>query len=384
MIQLKIAFSLFVQWLKAPFKKRAYINKVKAEMERISKLKLPTNSNQPRGTLVIKCDDIGDFILWTPVIETLKQHAEKPIYFVGNQVLRPLYDQWFHFADEVLWIDKSQWDKQAYRDGIYNSVRKWNPQVACTPLFTRHFYLDDMILWASKASEKIAWDVKHHQYYENASFINSFINRTIKTDVPILHELKRNQEFIQKLFEVSSLPQAEWIQVKNVGREDALVVVPNASVKSKQLEWLALADIVKEVIPCFDKIILVGGKDAMERSLNIEAALNSDKVINLCGTKTLVDLVQLISTSAMVLTPDTAALHIAVATHTPTVVVSNGTMVPRFTDYEQMTESYFALVLPTGYSRSKFRVRYSSKQMQLIRKHDVINAIKKGIHRRAT
>ena len=110
---------------------------IRSEQKQIDTL--PLSSETKKGTLIVKCDDIGDFLLWQQVIPHIKANADGPITFVGNSVIKPLIEAWFDFADHYIWIQKSKWDDVNYRMDIYKQLRLINAKVAFTPLFTRHF-----------------------------------------------------------------------------------------------------------------------------------------------------------------------------------------------------------------------------------------------------
>ena len=54
-----------------------------------------------------------------------------------------------------------------------------------------------MLLLASNATERIAWDMSHHAYYPGlASELEGFTTRTITSQTPVELEYFRNIEFL--------------------------------------------------------------------------------------------------------------------------------------------------------------------------------------------
>ena len=207
LVALKLAISSLMQSFKARKSLIRLRRQMASDLDLISSL--PATNAATAGTLIIKCDDIGDFLVWQQVIPILEKHAPKPLMFVGNAAVRPLYEQYFDFADSTLWVDKKQWGDAAYRQSMYNKVRQLNPQMAITPLFTRNYSMDDLILLASNAPQRFAWHRQHHAYFPQMDMLDAYIGTQIMSQQPIKLEYFRNQEFVSKIF---NIPVEEKIQ----------------------------------------------------------------------------------------------------------------------------------------------------------------------------
>ncbi len=347
---------------------------VKKELQHIDAM--PQSKETRQGTLVVKCDDIGDFLVWQQVIPVLKSKAKSPLYFVGNKAIKSLYETYFDFADKVIWLDKSLWHDAAYRHELYNEISRLNVQVAFSPLFTRNFTLDDLLVLASHAPEKPAWSVKHHTYFPDFKLLENRWTSVLQSDKPVQLEYFRNNELISKLYN-ASIPEQFQVLFPNFNKHNTLVVVPVASAKSKSWKAEYFAQCINKVKPHFDRIILLGGANTIAVASQIAEQVNDSKLINLVDQTKLNELFAFIGEARLLLTVDTFAAHMGPLCATDTVVIGNGTNWQRFGDYEGKIKSGFKLILPPGYKKdyAKTKVHYSSSEIQEIEVDTVVKAI---------
>jgi len=372
-IRVRIFFSLMLQRIKMFSKNRRLSKNIENEMKEIGNM--PLNTKNKAGTLIVKCDDIGDFILWQHTIEHFKEKASQPIYFVGNKVLKEYYETAFPFADKAIWIDKSKWKEADYRQSIYDEVASFNAEIAITTCFTRNLFLDDMLVLSSQASQKIAWSMKHHIYYQTWLQQNNFLTQDIESENIHLLEYFRNIEFVEKIYNCS-IPK-EIIAVKNPVKKNQLIIVPLASVPSKSWGVENIIATIQQIDLHFEKIILVGGPDAVAACTEIEKSIQNNKIINLANKTSLSELFDLIAQSKLVISPDTAAMHMAILSKTPLIAIANGTMWQRFTNYQPYVNSFYKLITPPHVSmqENKLKIHFTRAEINEITIVEVVNAV---------
>jgi ADP-heptose:LPS heptosyltransferase len=369
--------SVFIQVLKQPGRVKKQKTFILAETARIMHLDLRDHSAK-KGTMIIKCDDIGDFLVWQQVIPALQEQAERPLIFVGNKVNRPLVETYFDFADEYIWIDKSRWGDADYRDAQYQRVNACQVKIAVTTLFTRNTGLDDLLLMATRAHDRRAWDMSHHAYFsELEQEIAPATTETIKSPEKIRLEYVRNIEFVNRVFG-SKLPLEFKPLFPDFGKQNRLVVVPVASAPSKCWDPFYYAEVIRQVSPLFDKIILLGGNDSSEACRVIESACQEPKIMNFAGQTSLNDMIPFIGESSLLLCPDTFALHTAVLTATDVVLLTNGTNWQRFSNYEPYISSRIKVLYPSGFKPEFEQVKlvYSRSEINAIQAEEVVKAIR--------
>ncbi|MBL7884274.1 MAG: hypothetical protein JNL69_09405 [Bacteroidia bacterium] len=377
---IKSAFSRLVQNIKKPLEEKKLADFIHDELHFIQQ-QIPNNTTQKKGTAIIKCDDIGDFLMWQQVIPFIKQHAEKPICFIGNKALQSLIESKFNFADAYIWVDKKKWGNKEYRIEQYKAINKLNVNIATTTLFTRHLKLDDLLLYASNANQRIAWNISHHAYFPKIKNIDQITTQTIKTDIKIELEYFRNIEFINKLYN-ANLPKEINPLYNEFKKQNKLAVVPLGNIKSKCWHADNYVQTLKSIESYFESIVILGGTDGIETGDYISQRCNSTKIQNLCGKTSIEDLFTIIGESQLVLCPDTSTLHIAVQTNTNVVLLSNGTNWQRFTNYAPYTKNKISVIYPPHFKPKfeKIKLQYSRSEINSIKPNTVINCIKQLIN----
>ncbi len=372
-IRVRIFFSLMLQRIKMFSKNRRLSKNIENEMKEIGNM--PLNTKNKAGTLIVKCDDIGDFILWQHTIEHFKEKASRPIYFVGNKVLKEYYETRFPFADKAIWIDKSKWKEADYRQSMYDKIASLNAETAISTCFTRNLFLDDMLVLSSQASRKIAWSMKHHIYYQTWLQHNNFLTQVIESENIHFLEYFRNIELVEKVYNCS-IPK-EIIAVKNQVKKNQLIFVPLASVPSKSWGVENIVTTIQQIDLYFEKIILVGGPDAVAACTEIEKSIQNNKIINLANKTSLSELFDLIAQSKLVISPDTAAMHMAILSKTPLIAIANGTMWQRFTNYQPYVNSFYKLITPPHVSmqENKLKIHFTRAEINEITIVEIINAV---------
>lgn len=372
-IRVRIFFSLMLQRIKMFSKNRRLSKNIENEMKEIGNM--PLNTKNKAGTLIVKCDDIGDFILWQHTIEHFKEKASRPFYFVGNKVLQEYYETAFPFADKAIWIDKSKWKEADYRQSMYNEVASFNAEIAITTCFTRNLFLDDMLILSSQASQKIAWSMKHHIYYQTWLQQDNFLTQVIESENIHLLEYFRNIEFVEKVYNYS-IPK-EITTIKNPVKKNQLIIVPLASVPSKSWGVENIIATIQQIDLHFEKIILVGGPDAVAACTEIEKSIQNNKIINLANKTSLSELFDLIAQSKLVISPDTAAMHMAILSKTPLIAIANGTMWQRFTNYQPYVNSFYKLITPPHVSmqENKLKIHFTRAEINEISMVEVVSAV---------
>jgi ADP-heptose:LPS heptosyltransferase len=362
-----------LQRIKMFSKNRRLSKNIENEMKEIGNM--PLNTKNKAGTLIVKCDDIGDFILWQHTIEHFKEKASRPFYFVGNKVLQEYYETAFPFADKAIWIDKSKWKEADYRQSMYNEVASFNAEIAITTCFTRNLFLDDMLILSSQASRKIAWGMKHHIYHQTWLQQNNFLTQVIESENIHLLEYFRNIEFVEKVYNYS-IPK-EITTIKNPVKKNQLIIVPLASVPSKSWGVENIIATIQQIDLHFEKIILVGGPDAVAACTEIEKSIQNNKIINLANKTSLSELFDLIAQSKLVISPDTAAMHMAILSKTPLIAIANGTMWQRFTNYQPYVNSFYKLITPPHVSmqENKLKIHFTRAEINEITIVEVVNAV---------
>ena len=115
--------------------------------------------------LLVRLDDIGDFILFASSLKVLVENFKaqnKNVLFLGNAVWKPLFENLFSSsALETIWLNKSEWfSNAAYRREMLAKMAELKPEKILLPSFTRSILLESVFKCVFPKAEAIAWAAK--------------------------------------------------------------------------------------------------------------------------------------------------------------------------------------------------------------------------------
>ena len=115
---------------------------------------LPSASPHTARLLVVRLDDIGDYLLFRNQLAVYKRSARwagRRITLLGNASWRPLFELLdADTVDEVLWVDKNRYLENApYRQTIWRALRDGGFETVIAASCTRPLLLDDLCLLAA-------------------------------------------------------------------------------------------------------------------------------------------------------------------------------------------------------------------------------------------
>lgn len=106
--------------------------------------------------------------------------------------------------------------------------------------------------------------------------------------------------------------------------DNYIVVHVGASTEEKTLSQLKMVNLLKRVQSSNEeKVVLIGSNDEVEFSMSVAEQLNGEKVINLVGKTSLLDLFPLIRNASLMVGADSAPIHISSLVATPVYNLSN-------------------------------------------------------------
>ncbi|NCX96195.1 MAG: hypothetical protein EBX41_07255, partial [Chitinophagia bacterium] len=166
----------------------------------------PVNATGTKKLLIIRLDDIGDYILYRQCLPYYKQSEawkEYNITLLGNEAWKPLFEVYDKVnVDNALWVNKKQYNEDGgYRRQIWEQLRAEGFETVICPARTRQLLLDDICALASHAPFKIGGHNQHKAKAINRlsdSVYTSFItldNHKIEYDY--------NIQFVQKSCQLS-------------------------------------------------------------------------------------------------------------------------------------------------------------------------------------
>ncbi|MBQ2385867.1 MAG: glycosyltransferase family 9 protein [Bacteroidales bacterium] len=326
-------------------------------------------SKRQSDTLILRTDNIGDFILWLDSASEIRKRLNGRITLLCSSAVASFARNIAYF-DEIQTIDtKKFFFNPIYRFKLLKKLKVQSYDLILNPLFSRDYFIGDTIVRNVCAKRKIGFG----QDYNNTEsrFIklisdkkkrskilskllsksNGFYSSLIETDKEDKMELKRNAEFVSKFFDCdfkASLPKLcfeipEFNQVK-----DYVVLFIGASQVKRNWGGKKFVNLIDRLSSF---VVLCGGDGDIEIADNIlRSVKQSNKILNLVGKTNLLELCSVINSANLVISNDTVAAHISALVRTKSIVICPGNFRKRFHPYDLDSVSddlkqYFPVVI---------------------------------------
>ena len=325
---------------------------------------LPPDADTGKHVLIIKAEDIGDYLLFRdflPYLSKFYRNKGYKITLLGNKVWKQVFDAYDQGAvDNVIWMDKNAFiTDAAYTKELFLSLRTYGFEVVVLAERWREIAWSDCLVLATGASR-----TKGPKNTDQNSAFNK-ISDAIYTDVfanswDLEHEFIFNKKF------------AEWITNENIGIARPSIPTPTpystkkivfniaASKKTKRWpisNWISLIKKIKDLYPDFG-LFMIGGHRELKDAKTIQEATHVESLV---GQLSIPDTIAFLSDAHLLITNDSFALHAAVGMSTRHVIVlANGNNAFRFSDYGRLSDKVVALY-PKYYTRMEKSANCSLK-----------------------
>jgi ADP-heptose:LPS heptosyltransferase len=301
--------------------------------------------NKKPSVLVVRLDNIGDFILWLPsVVKIRKRYKDQSLILVANKNFAELAKDTGYF-DKILTVNVRKLSLNIfYRWKIFSKIRKLNVKIAIQPNYSRSFLTSDSVIRASNAVDKIGsiGDFNNIMKWQKKLSDGWYTQLIFASNVPLM-ELERDVEFLSALginTEVVCTPQLPHL-TKLAGElvidGNYFIIFPGASWAGRKWSKESFSKVGSHVSKQYGyKMVLCGVQaDFQDAEFIINQASDFD-VVNLAGITTLSQFCELVRGAKLLIGNETSAIHIAAATNTPSVCLLGGGHFGRFMPYSDI------------------------------------------------
>jgi ADP-heptose:LPS heptosyltransferase len=335
---------------------------------------LPAYTVSGKKMLIIRLDDIGDYLLFRNNLGCYKNSprwAGQEIVLLGNGAWKDLFvalDE--NTADRAIWIDKGEYARDpSYRLALWTRLREEGFGTVVCPSRTRPLLLDDLCVLATGAGRRLA---SANSFSDRAwnELSDSLYTDLFRTRDRLAHEFFFNAAFAEWCCERHFAGRRPEIAGSSVGQaeiagtfgrpagafagkipEPYILCFIGSSTKSKRWpveRWAALVRLLTEKYS--RKIIIAGGRDELAMAGVIQKQTGADSIT---GKATLVEMVGWVAGAVAIVTNDTMAAHLGVACNRPTLIIANGNNYFRFTDYAGAGIGNVITVYPQVFLRAR-------------------------------
>ena len=314
---------------------------------------LPTFVKRKDDVVLIRLDLIGDFVLWLDSAQAYRRiYPGKKITLLVNSACAELAQALPHW-DEVICVSV-QGLREDFRYRLASLIKfRWrNFSIAVQPTFSREF-VGDLVLRSTNAPARIGFsgDTNNISVAQKTR-TDRWYSKLIIGDPACTMELKINAQFVRELGQkdfvsgIPSIPKIEPALLTTFPAKSYVVIAPGASWQSKMWPLDQFAALILHLNSTFDLHFVICG-DKNDRSLceSLAKKVNLDNLTNIAGQTSLIQLVEVIRSAILVVSNDSAAVHLAAATGTRAICILGGGHFGRFLPYqvERSTQPYLPI-----------------------------------------
>ena len=295
--------------------------------------------------LLVRLDSIGDYILFRNFIQELKnsdKYKNYKITLCGNSWWKDLAENLdAPCIDKFIWVDYSKLLEEKYKFQLYKKIFLSGFETVISPVYARDINSDNLIKYSGARhrigylgdTSNLSQEIKEHN--------NAFYTELIATSYTYRFEFYRNKDFFESLLH-QSLPIHKPSINKKQEEKNQILFFPGA--KDAFRRWSSanfarLANRLNKVYPGFEIWVCGSSSDS-----NMAAEIIKDAgvpVQDRTGKYSLVQLLDIISQSKLIVGNDSGPFHLSVALNRNVICISNGNNYGKFTPYpvEMKTKS---------------------------------------------
>lgn len=306
--------------------------------------------------LIVKTDEIGDYMLWrnlAPLYRAAARFRGYSLVLCGNKAWKKIADNFDKdIFDEYIWIDKKKFKSDMkYRYRFLKDINNGGFSQVVNAIFSRSLRPDDSIVAAAKAPLNIGMISNAHNIYPyEKGYDKGLYQELIDTGSENIFEFSRNKLFLEKLTgqsqevhfgidkqllqKPSSLPAKYFIIFPGSNKADRIWSTAN---------FVAVASFIHENYH-LTPVVCGGPGDQPYVQSFMEAFPHA--VIRFEEKEGLKDFINALAFAQCIISVDTGAVHLAAAVHCPVYGIFNGSYYKRFAPYPPAVFNKFYAIYP--------------------------------------
>jgi len=327
---------------------------------KIPQQSLPEPRTVTDTLLIIRLDDIGDYVLFRNQLVAYRNSPRwknHRITLLGNSSWKDLFALLDHdTVHDVIWVNKGDYlESAAYRLQIWDLLRAKGFETVIAPSRTRPLLLDDLCMLAAAPRSNLG----SANTYVHASWnalSDGLYQQLFRPGSEFIHEFEFNAQFAGWVCGAEFVAPRLEIDYPFVApsSQPYIICFIGANTRSKRWprkRWIAF---IRAYQRKHSGTILVAGASKSEQlaAHAIQARTGAESI---AGKASLADMAAWIACAQAVITNDTMAAHVGAACGRPTVIIANGVNYSRFTEYARLGMNRVATLYPEFFNRRRAR-----------------------------
>ncbi|MBM3442706.1 MAG: glycosyltransferase family 9 protein [Bacteroidetes bacterium] len=311
-----------------------------------------------RGVLIVRVDEIGDYLLWRPYLEVIlssEKFRTEEVTLCGNLSWKGLFQTFdANLRVETIWMDKVRFKKDmTYRYRFLRNVFLSSYQIVINPTYSRDKRYDDAVVQAAAAPIRygMAGNWENIRWYDHGYDRQLYTHR-MDSSAEVLFEFFRNEAFAA--FVVGNRPPPIFFLLDKARCAGIHLTLPQSyfiiftGSRSPRRRWpirffIEVANFMHAQSGW--TVVLCGGpSDRLQSDAFVRDY--AGPCLDLTGQTALPALMTIIAGANCVVTVDTGSVHMAAAVGTPVFAVFNGSQYGRFAPYPSAVSKTVHCIYP--------------------------------------
>ncbi|WP_019989160.1 glycosyltransferase family 9 protein [Rudanella lutea] len=324
---------------------------------------------RPETLLILRLDVFGDYLMFRGFLEQIRQsptYSGHRIIYCGNAAVRSVAETFDSaFVDEFIWTDIYALSTNLqYRFRFVQQLRRLGVETVFCPTYSRVLVLDDFLAWASGATQRIGCrtDYVNIKRWE-AALGDRLYTRLIDSGPGLLFEHERNrrivEEFLQKPVRQYAIQLNPALAAEVPLPQPYIVLSLGAGQEFRVWSAERFASVAYQLQREYPNhaVVLTGSPseqvyaDQFKRTNPLP-----EPTIDLTGQLSIPQLAYVLSRASLLISNETGTVHLAAATQTPTVVISQGKSLIRWHPYPPELATHIVHVYPPEVEANRHRL----------------------------
>jgi ADP-heptose:LPS heptosyltransferase len=319
---------------------------------------LPAVRTRPATLLLIRLDDIGDYLLFRNQLASYRAsprwHGHR-ITLLANDSWRELFEALdADTVDEVMWVNKRQYlESEPHRSGVWRALRERGFETLIATSRTRPLLLDDLCRLAAAPLRSLGCvNTYPHGRWNRLS--DGLYEALFSPSSPLLHEFCFNGEFTEWACGVRYAGKRPHIALRPPPplAEPYLLCFIGASTRSRRWPVRRWCDFIRAFRKAHAMPVFLAGNNRAELEM-VRVLERRTDARSLVGRLRLADMLSWIGGASAVVSNDTMASHLGVSLDRPTVIIGNGYNYLRFSEYVRAGITQVRTVYPKVFEQRR-------------------------------
>jgi ADP-heptose:LPS heptosyltransferase len=289
---------------------------------------------------VLNLHGAGDLLLSLPCLEEIRARypAERYSLVLYCQPSVAELAALFTPSNQIVVVDRHRFVRSlSYRLGTLRSVAARRHAVVVQPTYNRMLAIEDALVRATGAMERIGSAGSPAFSGPLARRLaDGWYHRLAEPSLRWMHELDRFAEFLELLGwppPARRLPHLALPDRSRMVASDYILLLPESSSPLKSWPMDRFEALVHQLADLSDETFVFAGTQARNGPRQHFRRWRQDRFLDMSGQTSFFDFMHLIKGAKLVITSDSAGLHLGVMLGRPVVVVAGGGMPDRYHPY---------------------------------------------------